>query len=103
MKDELGRQIMKKVVGLRAKSYSYVKENYEEHKKAEGTKKKASWKEILSLETIKKSLKATKIENRINYFENKKIDVDYLKEFVKNKVILKTQQRFKSERHNVFT
>ena len=42
MKDELGRQIMKKVVGLRAKSYSYVKENYEEHKKAEGTKKKAS-------------------------------------------------------------
>ena len=40
MKDELGRQIMKKVVGLRAKLYSYVKENYEEHKKAEGTKKK---------------------------------------------------------------
>ena len=35
--------------------------------------------------------------------ENEKIDVDCLKEFIKNKVILKTQQRFKSERPNVFT
>ena len=102
MKDELGRQIMKKVVGLSAKSYSYVKENYEEHKKAEGTKKSII-KRNLKFRDYKKSLKATTIENRINYLENKKIDVDYLKGFVKSKVILKTQQRFKSERHNVFT
>ena len=33
-----------------------------------------------------------------------KIDVDSPKEFIKNnKLILKTQQRFKSKRHNVFT
>ena len=47
------------------------------------------------------------MENEINYLEKKKTDVDCLKEdkkeFVKNKLILKTQQRFKSERHNVFT
>ena len=39
--------------------------------------------------------------------KRKKNDGDYLKEdkkeFLKNKLILKTQQRFKSERHNVFT
>ena len=43
-----------------------------------------------------------------NYLRKNKIDVDSLekdqKEFVKNnKLILKTPQRFKSERHNVFT
>ena len=31
-----------------------------------------------------------------------KIDVDSPKEFIKNNVILKTHQRFKSEQHNVF-
>ena len=40
----------------------------------------------------------------MNYLENKEIDTDSLKEIIKyKKVILKTQQRFKSERHNVFT
>ena len=34
MKDELGRQIMKEFVGLRAKTYSYLKENNNEDKKA---------------------------------------------------------------------
>ena len=35
--------------------------------------------------------------------EKKKIDADSLKEITKyKKVILKTQQRFESERHNVF-
>ena len=42
----------------------------------------------------KKCLKASQIENKINYLEKKKIDVDCLKEgkkeFVKNKLILKT-------------
>ena len=71
-------------------------------KKQKG-QKKSIIKRNLKFRDYKKSLKATAIENRINYLENKKIDVDYLKEFVKNKVILKTQQRFKSERHNVFT
>ena len=45
-------------------------------------------------------------KNKINYLEKKKINIDSLKkghkEFIRNnKTILKTQQRFKSERHNV--
>ena len=48
------------------------------------------------------------MENKISHLEKNKIDVESLKkdqkEFIKNnKLILKTQQRFKSERHNVFT
>ena len=40
----------------------------------------------------------------MNYLENKEIGTDSLKEIIKyKKAILKTQQRFKSERHNVFT
>ena len=39
MKDELGRQIMKNFVGLRAKTYSFIKDNNDEDKKAKGTKK----------------------------------------------------------------
>ena len=39
IKDELGGQIMKKFVGLRAKTHSYLKDNNNEDKKAKGTKK----------------------------------------------------------------
>ena len=39
MKDELGWQIMKEFVGLRAKTYSYLKENNGANKKVKGTKK----------------------------------------------------------------
>ena len=39
MKDELGGQIMKTFVGLRAKTYSYLIDNNEEDKKAKGIKK----------------------------------------------------------------
>ena len=38
MKDELGRKIMTKLVGLRAKTYSYLIEDGSEDKKAKGTK-----------------------------------------------------------------
>ena len=38
MKDELGGQIMKTFVGLRAKTYSYLKDN-DEYKEAKGIKK----------------------------------------------------------------
>ena len=39
MKDELGGQIMKELVGLGAKTYSYSKEKNDEDKKTKGTKK----------------------------------------------------------------
>ena len=39
MIDKLGRKIMTKFVGLRAKSYSYLIDDSSEDKKAKGTKK----------------------------------------------------------------
>ena len=39
MKDELGGQIMKEFVGLRAKTYSYLIDDGCENKKSKGTKK----------------------------------------------------------------
>ena len=59
----------------------------------------------LKFQDYKNCLNAAKIERKINYLRKEKIDVDSLKEdqkeFVKNnKLILKTQQRFKSKRHS---
>ena len=57
-------------------------------------------------------MEATQIENRINYVEKNKINIDCFfcykrkyKEFIKknDKLILKTWQKFKSERHKIFT
>ena len=58
------------------------------------------------MEIIKTVLK--QLENKINHLGKNEIDIDILKkdhkEFIRNnKLILKTQQRFKSERHNTFT
>ena len=41
MKDEFGGQTMKEFVRLRSKTYSYLKDNNDEDKKAKGTKKRA--------------------------------------------------------------
>ena len=38
-KDELGEKIMKELLALRAKTYSYLMDDDSEHKKAKGTKK----------------------------------------------------------------
>ena len=104
MKDDLGGNIMNEFVGLRVKSY--LKENNGEYKKEKGTKKRVI-KRKLKFQDYKNCLRAAKIENKINYLEKEKFNLDNLKEgqreFVKNKLILKTQQGFKSERHNVFT
>ena len=93
---------MKDFVGLRAKSYSYLESNNNENKKVKDTNK------CVKFQDYKSCLEAAQFENKINHLVKKKIDVDSLKgdqkEIIENnKLILKTQQRFKSERHNVFT
>ena len=66
MKDELGGQIMKKFVGLRAKTCSYLKNNNDEDKKAKETKK-CVIKTNLKFRDDKKYFKASQIENEIKY------------------------------------
>ena len=77
MKDELGSDIITEFVALRAKAYSYITNNFIEMKKAKGTKK-CVVNEMLRFDDYKKCL-----------FDNGKV--------------LKSQQRFKSENHEVYT
>ena len=77
MKDELRGNIMTKFVGLRPKTYSYQMDDGNSDKKAEGTKKCV----------IKRILK-------FNYYKNCLLN---------NEIILKSQQRFEKEAHNVYT
>ena len=107
MKDELGGKIVIKVFGLRAKTYSYLLDDSSDNKKAKGTKK-CVIKRKLKFESYKNCLKISQLDNKRSYLGKSKINVDSLKsdhkEFIKfNKLILKTQQRFKSERHHAFT
>ena len=56
------------------------------------------------MQHYKHCLEAAQIENKVNHLEKNKFYVDSPKEFIKNnRLMLKIQQRFKSERHNVFT
>ena len=53
-------------------------------------------------------LEATQLDNKINYSEKNKTDIDSFKkdykEFIKNnRLILKTKKIFRSEKQNVFT
>ena len=77
MKDELGGKIMKKFIGLRPKCYSYLTDDGNVDKKAKGTKKCVIKKDIMF----------------DNYSECSK----------EKKKILRSQQRFKSDAHNVYT
>ena len=87
MKHELDGQIMKELVALRAKTYSFLKDNNNKNKKAKDTKKCAI-KRKLKFQDCKNCLGAAQIENKINNLEKNKIDVDSLKEHHK-----KTQKR----------
>ena len=98
---------MKKFIGLEAESYNYLKDNNNEDKEAKGTKK-CVIKRKLEFQDCRNCLEAAEIKNKLNHLEKSKIDVDSLeedqKELIKNiKLILKTQQTFRSEKHNVFT
>ena len=70
MKDELGKKIMTKFAGLRAKTYSYLIEYGSEDKKGKGTKTCAI-KRKLKFETYKSCLEATQLENKVNYLDKK--------------------------------
>ena len=52
MKDELGGQIMKELFGLRAKTYSYIKDNNDDDNKTNGTEK-CAMKKHLNFDIIK--------------------------------------------------
>ena len=75
-KDELGGRIMKEFCALRAKTYSYLMDDNSEVKKSKGTKK---------------------CNKKRAYVWNYK---DCL---FNDKIILKSQQRFKSDHHKVYT
>ena len=76
--------------------------------KMQKTKKKCVIKRKLKFEDQKSCLEATKFENKITQLEKNKLDKDSLrenyKEFIKNnRLILKSLQKFRVEKHNVFT
>ena len=75
MKNELGGKMITEFVTLRPKTYWYLTDDDKEDKKAKGTKKCV----------IKRMIKFT----------------DYKNCLLKDKVILKSQQRFISEKHDV--
>ena len=77
MKDELGRKIMTELCAFRPKAYSYLINDGGSDKKAKGTKKFV-------------------IKRRLEFN-------DYKDCLLNNEIILKSQQRFKSERHDVYT
>ena len=77
MKDELGGKIITEFVTLRPKTYSYLADDGKEDKKAKGTKKCI----------IKKMIKFN----------------DYKKCLLNDEVIFKSQQRFISKKHDVYT
>ena len=77
MKDELGGKIITEFVTLRPKTYSFLTDNGKEDKKAKVTKKCI----------IKKMIKFN----------------DYKKCLLNGEIILKSQQRFISNKHDVYT
>ena len=85
MRDEFGGKIMKKIVGLRAKTYSYLTDDNNESKIATGTKIYVI-KRKHRFEDYKKCLEANKC------LEKNKIDVKSLiknpKEFIMNNKII---------------
>ena len=68
MKDGLGGKNMEEFIGLRAKTYNYLKNNNGEDKKAKGTKK-CVIKRKLNFEDYEKCLEVAQIENKLNHLE----------------------------------
>ena len=89
MKDELREKIMKKTLGLRAKTFSYLKNYGSEDKKTKGTKK-CIIKRKVKFEDFKGCLETTQLENTINHLEKKNLDCfknDH-EDFIKNNKLI---------------
>ena len=78
MKDKLGGKIITKFVGLRSKTYSYLKDNNDEGKKKKGAKG-CVVKRKLKFKDYKNWLKSSQIISTVNYLEKKGINVDSFK------------------------
>ena len=76
LKDKFGGKIMTLFVGVRAKIWAYLMDDGSEHKKGKGTKKCV----------MKRRLMVKNYEDCL----------------LNNKIILKSQQRFKSDHHEVY-
>ena len=70
MKVELVQKIMIKIDGFRVKSYSYLKDDANEDKKAKFTKKRVI-KIDIKFKNYTNCLEATQIEKKISYLEKK--------------------------------
>ena len=77
MKGELCRKIMTKFVRLKPKTYSYLRDDGSEDKKAKG-KRRCFIKENFKFENYK-NLEATLLGNKINYLETNKINIVFKK------------------------
>ena len=73
VKDELCRKIMTKFVRLKSKTYSYLRDDGSEDKKAKD-KKRCFIKKNFKFENYK-NLEATLLGNKINYLETNKINI----------------------------
>ena len=71
------------IFSLRAKTYSYLIDDGSEDKKVKGTKRCAI-KQKIKFEDYKNCLEATQLENKINHPDKNEIDVDNLKNIIKN-------------------
>ena len=68
IKDELGRQIIEEFVGLRTKTFSNLKNNNDEDKKAKGTKNCVMQSKI-KFQDYKNCLEEAQIERKIKYLQ----------------------------------
>ena len=98
-KDELGGNIMKELVAIRAKTWSYLMDDDTEYEKANGTKK-CVIKRRFMFENYTDSLFNDKI---ILVIIRRLMFEKYTDSLFNDKIILKSQQRSKRDYHNVYT
>ena len=87
IKNELGEKVITKFVGLKSKNYSYLIDDGSKEKKSKRHKKPP--------ENYNTCLEETQLDNKINYLEKNKIDVDSPENC--HKELLKSNKLIKKE------